>query len=55
VPIAQSILEEGALKKAGKKVAFIRIEGDDHCLNLASTRIQALKGIEKFLVENIGN
>ncbi|HEX3673854.1 MAG TPA: alpha/beta fold hydrolase [Rhizomicrobium sp.] len=54
VPIAQSVLEEAALKKAGKSVQFITIDGDDHYLNLASTRIEALQAIEKFLAANIG-
>ncbi len=55
VPIAQSNLEEIALTKAGKKVDFITIDGDDHYLNLASTRIRVLNEIEAFLAANIGN
>jgi dienelactone hydrolase len=55
VPIGQSNLEQIALKKAGKSVDFITIDGDDHYLNLASTRIRVLQEIEKFLNANIGH
>ncbi len=55
VPIEQSVLENAALKKAGKDVQFITIDGDDHYLELASTRIRVLKEIEAFLKAHIGN
>ncbi|HEY2068198.1 MAG TPA: S9 family peptidase [Rhizomicrobium sp.] len=55
VKIDQSILENSALKKAGKDVQFITIDGDDHYLNLASTRIRVLKEIETFLDAHIGH
>jgi dienelactone hydrolase len=55
VPIGQSNLEQIALKKAGKQVQFITVDGDDHHLNLASTRIRVLQEIEKFLADNIGH
>jgi dipeptidyl aminopeptidase/acylaminoacyl peptidase len=55
VAIAQSEEEEAALKAAGKSVRFVRLEGDDHYLRLAATRIQMLKEVEAFLAANIGN
>ncbi len=55
VAIAQSETEEAALKAAGKSVRFVRLEGDDHYLRVATTRIQVLKEIETFLAANIGN
>jgi dipeptidyl aminopeptidase/acylaminoacyl peptidase len=55
VAIAQSETEEAALKAAGKSVRFVRLEGDDHYLRLAATRVQVLKETEAFLAANIGN
>jgi dipeptidyl aminopeptidase/acylaminoacyl peptidase len=55
VPIAQSELENLALLNAGKKSEFITIDGDDHYLNLATTRVRVLQEIEKFLDANIGH
>jgi dipeptidyl aminopeptidase/acylaminoacyl peptidase len=55
VAIAQSETEEAALKAAGKSVRFVRLDGDDHYLRVATTRIQVLKEIEAFLAANIGN
>ena len=55
VPISQSETEEAALKAAGKSVRFVRLEGDDHYLRLAATRVQLLKEVETFVSANIGN
>jgi dipeptidyl aminopeptidase/acylaminoacyl peptidase len=55
VAIAQSETEEAALKAVGKSVRFVRLEGDDHYLRLATTRVQVLKEVEAFLAANIGN
>lgn len=54
VPIEQSEIMERALKQAGKKVSFVRFPGDDHNLNLATTRIKMLTEVERFLAEHIG-
>jgi dipeptidyl aminopeptidase/acylaminoacyl peptidase len=54
VPIAQSEIEEAALKSAGKNVQFVRLEGDDHYSKLGATRVRTLKEIESFLAANIG-
>jgi dipeptidyl aminopeptidase/acylaminoacyl peptidase len=55
VPIYQSEEEERALLKAGKKVEFVRVSGDDHYFTLSATRIDMLTRVEKFLHDNIGN
>ena len=55
VPIRQSVLMEDALKDAGKPVTFVRLEGDDHYLQLGATRLQMLTELEKFLEANIGH
>lgn len=56
VPIAQSEGMEIALKKAGKKVEFIRLSGeDDHYLSLEASRLNLLQETERFLAANIGN
>jgi len=55
VPIDQSILEESALKNAGKNVQFVPIDGDDHYMFNAATRIEVLKQTEAFLKAHIGN
>jgi len=55
VPIDQSVLEEGALKNAGKDVQFVQIDGDDHYMTTAATRIEVLKQTEAFLKAHIGN
>jgi dipeptidyl aminopeptidase/acylaminoacyl peptidase len=55
VPIEQSKAEANALKRAGKDVQFITMEGDDHQLSYAETRIHMLLETEKFLAAHIGN
>jgi dienelactone hydrolase len=54
VPIEQSKIEERVLKDAGKQVEFVTLEGDDHHLEFAATRIQLLKEIDRFLAAHIG-
>ena len=55
VPIEQSTIEQRALKDAGKQVEFVTLEGDDHHLEFAATRIQLLKDVERFLAAHIGD
>lgn len=55
VPIAQSNAMRDALQAAHKPVHFVELEGDDHSLQLAATRVRVLGEIEKFLAANIGN
>jgi dipeptidyl aminopeptidase/acylaminoacyl peptidase len=54
VPIEQSEMMESALKRARKKVQFVRIPGDDHYMSLEATRSRVLQEVEKFLAANIG-
>jgi dipeptidyl aminopeptidase/acylaminoacyl peptidase len=54
VPIEQSEIMEKALRKAGKKVEFVRMPGDDHYMSLEQTRLRVLQEVEKFLAANIG-
>lgn len=54
VPIEQSEIERDALKSAGKPVEFVELDGDDHHLAFAATRIQFLKEMERFLAAHIG-
>ncbi|MFN3312771.1 MAG: alpha/beta hydrolase family protein [Hyphomonas sp.] len=49
VPINQSVRMERALKRANKPVEFVRLEGEDHWLSGAETRIQLLREIDRFL------
>ena len=46
---------EQALEKAGKKVEFVRLPGDDHYMALEQTRLRVLQEREKFLAANIGD
>jgi dipeptidyl aminopeptidase/acylaminoacyl peptidase len=55
VPIRQSRLMEDALKDAGKPVSFVELKGDDHYLQLGSTRLQMLTELETFLEAHIGH
>ena len=55
VRIDQSEIMERALRRAGKKVTFIRIEKETHHMQAQATRIRWLSELEKFLKENIGN
>jgi dienelactone hydrolase len=54
VYLEQSEEEQAALERAGKKVQFVKMEGDDHYLLHTATRVQMLKTVEAFLAENIG-
>jgi dipeptidyl aminopeptidase/acylaminoacyl peptidase len=55
VPIKQSEIEESALKRAGKKVEFVTLSGDDHYLEFAEARQKLLKEVDRFLAANLGN
>jgi len=55
VPIQQSEREENALQAAGKNVRFVRLEGSDHDLDHADSRLTVLREIESFLAAHIGN
>lgn len=53
VPIEQSRRMQRALERAGKKVRFVELRGDDHWLSDAPTRIQMLRETEAFLAEHL--
>jgi dipeptidyl aminopeptidase/acylaminoacyl peptidase len=55
VPIEQSQIMDDALKAAGKDVTFVKLEGDDHHLELGATRVRMLTELEKFLKSHIGS
>ena len=55
VGFEQSVEENDALKDAGKQVEFIRLQGDDHYMEFAGTRMQLLKEVERFLAAHIGD
>lgn len=55
VPIDQTEEEYHALLKAKKNVQFLKLEGDDHYLELSSTRTAMLKAIESFLATHLGD
>jgi dipeptidyl aminopeptidase/acylaminoacyl peptidase len=54
VPIAQSRDMRDAMNKARRPVQYVELDGDDHYLDLADTRIRVLTEIDKFLAANIG-
>lgn len=53
VPVSQSERMHRALKRAGKEVEFIQLDGDDHYLSSGETRTQALKAVVRFIEENL--
>jgi dipeptidyl aminopeptidase/acylaminoacyl peptidase len=54
VPLEQSRIMERALQGAGKRVEFVELDGEDHWLSSAPTRLAALRALERFLAENLG-
>ncbi len=53
VPISQSEQMYKALKKAGKNVEFVELDGDDHYLSFGETRTKALQATLRFIEENL--
>jgi len=49
VPLAQSENMKSALKRAGKPVEFVRLDGEDHWLSASATRLQMLKAMVAFV------
>ena len=49
VPIEQSKVMADALKKAGKPVEFVTLEGEDHWLSRGATRLRMLTALVDFL------
>jgi len=55
VRIDQSERMDRALRRAGKKVAFITIPKETHYMQAQDTRVRWLTELEKFLKDNIGD
>ena len=55
VRIDQSEAMRDALLGKGKSVRFVRIDTENHYMELADTRIRFLRETEAFLAQNIGN
>ncbi|MEE9328989.1 MAG: S9 family peptidase [Parvularculaceae bacterium] len=54
VPIDQSYIMQKALKRAGKSVELIKINGEDHHLSESENRLAALTAIDAFVTKHIG-
>lgn len=54
VLIGQSRTMERALRSAGKSVQLIELESEDHWLSEATTRLQTLEAIDRFLAQHLG-
>ena len=52
VPIEQSRIMEAALKRAGKSVEFVALDGEDHHMSREQTRIAMLKALVAFVEKN---
>ncbi|MDX2418646.1 MAG: prolyl oligopeptidase family serine peptidase [Xanthomonadales bacterium] len=50
VPFRQSKIMYKAMKKAGKDVELVDLDGEDHWLSTSETRLHALEEIDKFLM-----
>jgi dipeptidyl aminopeptidase/acylaminoacyl peptidase len=53
VPFGQSRGMERALREAGKPVQLIELEGEDHWLSDAPTRLETLTAIDTFLAQQL--
>ena len=52
VPYVQSTLMADAMKKAGKPVELVTLDGEDHNLSRGATRLQMLTAMVNFLEKN---
>jgi dipeptidyl aminopeptidase/acylaminoacyl peptidase len=52
VPYEQSVLMEAAMKKAGKPIEFVTLDGEDHWLSRDATRQKMLETTVTFLEKN---
>ena len=55
VLIGQSKTMERALRGAGKTVQLVELEGEDHWLSTAATRLEALQALDTFLAQYLGS
>jgi dipeptidyl aminopeptidase/acylaminoacyl peptidase len=54
VKFNQSRTMAGALRSANKPFKLVELRGEDHWLSRADTRLQMLREIDRFLLENLG-
>ncbi|MEL7487636.1 MAG: prolyl oligopeptidase family serine peptidase [Pseudomonadota bacterium] len=54
VPIGQSMIMRDALETAGKRHAFIRLDGEDHWLSTGATRTEMPAESLRFIEQHIG-
>ena len=54
VLIGQSRMMERALRDAAKNVQFVELDGEDHWLSQAQTRLETLEALDKFLAQHLG-
>ena len=52
VPVEQSRLMAQALRRAGKPVELVELDGEEHWLSRSSTRLQMLTALMAFLLEH---
>jgi dipeptidyl aminopeptidase/acylaminoacyl peptidase len=55
VIFGQSRSMQRALLDAGKSVQLVELDGEDHWLSDASTRLETMKAIESFLAQHLGS
>jgi dipeptidyl aminopeptidase/acylaminoacyl peptidase len=55
VLIGQSRKMERALRDAGKNVQFVELDGEDHWLSEADTRLETLEALDTFLAQHLGS
>ncbi len=48
-PIEQSRIMHKSLKRKDKQVEYLELEGEDHWLSYAATRLRALTAISEFV------
>ncbi len=53
VPIVQSLSMATALRAAGKTVELVELEGEDHWLSGARTRLATLQALDAFLAQHL--
>ena len=53
VPYRQSTRMKNALERAGKDVKLVKLQGEDHWLSVADTRMKTLVEMDKFISEHL--
>ncbi len=55
VPLTQSRKMERALRRAGKSVELVELDGEDHWLSGVPTRLATVEALERFLATHLGD